>query len=204
MSDDNKKKPHDVEVTVDGETVVVPERTTPNQILVRAGLDPTKTYLIEKKGNHTVSYKDNADVEIHVHKHQQFLTASRGPVTVSHSGGAELFAEQLKPLGIEPSVTSEWVEFTFEVPGGTYAGTTVRMAIQVPPEFPRTPPGGIHFKPRLRPVNAAAGSHPERSHESSRFPEGEYWSRPYQDWAGLKTKTASSYMGHVRNLWLTT
>lgn len=120
--------------------------------------------------------------------------------------GAELFALQLKPLGIEATIDGQWVEFEFVVPGGTYAGTTVLLALQVPPQFPSAPPSGIDFTPRMpdRPINQGA-QHPARSHDSRRFPgNGEYWSRPHQKWNEEPTKDAKAYMAWVRNLWITT
>ena len=56
--------------------------------------------------------------------------------------GAALFAEQLRATGYQVRVDGQWVEFDFEVPGGTYVGTMVQMAINVPPQFPTIPPGG--------------------------------------------------------------
>ena len=125
---------------------------------------------------------------------------------VSNLQGADLFAHQLQPLGIEATVDGPWVEFQFVVPGGKYAGTTILLAIQVPPQFPNAPPSGIDFKPRMpdRPINHAP-KHPDRSHESRRFPgAGEYWSRPHQRWNEEPVKDARAYMAWVRNLWITT
>jgi hypothetical protein len=120
--------------------------------------------------------------------------------------GAELFAGQLRAKGTAVVVDGDWVEFDFEVPGGTYAGAVVRMGIQVPGQFPTAPPGGIDFKPRQpgRPLNTGA-EHPQRSHSSRRYGDaGEYWSRPHTTWNSEQTKNASAYMAWVRHLWLTT
>lgn len=71
-------------VSVDGEPIVVPRTgNTPRKILELAGLDPSTRYLIEKRGNKTISYKDNADDEIQVHQHQIFVTGRCGAVPVA-------------------------------------------------------------------------------------------------------------------------
>ena len=71
-------------VTVDGELVEIPRKeVTPRLILQLAGIDPTKRFLIEKQGDHTISYRDNPDVEIHVHENEIFLTGKLGEVPVS-------------------------------------------------------------------------------------------------------------------------
>jgi hypothetical protein len=120
--------------------------------------------------------------------------------------GPELFADQLRAKGVEVVVDGGWVEFNYEVPGGSYAGASVQMAILVPAQFPATTPHGIDFSPRMpdRPI-ATNAPHPKRSHPSKRFgPEGEHWSRPYQGWNKEKVKDANTYMVWVQSLWMTT
>ena len=71
-------------VTVDGEPVEIPRKdVTAGNILEAAGLDPTVRYLIEKKGNKTISYKDRPDTVVNVHANQVFLTGRVGPVPVA-------------------------------------------------------------------------------------------------------------------------
>ena len=116
----------------------------------------------------------------------------------------EIFAKQLGKLGYQPIIDGNWVEFSYEVLGGTHVGTSVQMAIKVPNNLEHEPPHGIDFTPRLRPQNTGA-QHPARSHPSERFPtNGEHWSRPFVDWHIQKNKDASTYMSHVHNLWITT
>lgn len=80
----NEKNDKTFTVTVDGEPVEVPRKdVTAREILVLAGLNPTERYLIEKHGDNTTSYKDNADGVVKVHENQVFLTGRCGPVTVS-------------------------------------------------------------------------------------------------------------------------
>jgi len=118
--------------------------------------------------------------------------------------GSELFISELKQIGHDATLSNGWVEFDYEITGGTYNGQKVKMAIKIPPNFPIVPPGGFDFSPRLRPLNPSAG-HPLRSHESSRFKtQGEYWSRPFQEWNKQTQKDTKTYMSWVRNLWITT
>lgn len=122
--------------------------------------------------------------------------------------GAELFALQLTELGYEATVMDTWVMFTYEVPGGTHSGVSVKMAINVPAQFPDVPPSGINFTPRLpgRPVNTGA-QHPARSHPHQKLDidnRGEYWSRPHNSWAKEPDKNARAYLAFINDLWMTT
>ena len=120
--------------------------------------------------------------------------------------GAELFAEQLRSIGYNTLVDGSWVEFSYTAPGGTHEGTEVTMAINVPVNFPLTPPGGIDFSPRLpnRPIHPG-GEHPIRSHDGRRFKgNGEYWSRPFMEWHNQTSKDAKTYIAWVNHLWITT
>jgi|GEM_PF-4317949 len=81
MTSENEKT---FTVTVDGESVEIPRKgVTASRILEAAGLDPTVRYLIEKKGNRTISYKDRPDALVKVHQNQVFLTGRVGPVPVA-------------------------------------------------------------------------------------------------------------------------
>ncbi len=118
--------------------------------------------------------------------------------------GAQAFADQLRSIGIQSSIKHQtWVEFDYVVEGGKFAGTSVKMAINVPNNFPATPPSGINFSPRLMPQNTSA-QHPQRSHPC-RHPDwkanGEYWSRPHSTWNSEGNKNAQTYMAFVRQLW---
>jgi hypothetical protein len=120
--------------------------------------------------------------------------------------GVALFVQQLRDQGYEAAVDDTWAIFSFIVPGGTFQGNEITMAINVPCDFPITPPPGIEFGPRFesRPVNPG-GEHPARSHVSSKFPQsGEYWSRPHPRWNEEKVKSAQAYMAWVTHLWMTT
>lgn len=119
--------------------------------------------------------------------------------------GPEAAEAQLRTLGYEVMRDGEWVEFDYEVPGGTYAGTKIRQAWHVPGNFPITPPSGIDFKPRMPGRTVNSGEHPARSSHSRRFGgDGEYWSRPHHGWNSEPVKDARAYLVWVQTLWVTT
>ncbi len=70
--------------TVDGEPVTTTDPTlTPRQIMKLVGVNPVTNYLVQIKGRHQTSYRDDPDVEIRVHKDDTFFTISTGPTPVS-------------------------------------------------------------------------------------------------------------------------
>lgn len=79
-----KPDPHEIEFTVDGETVTTTEHElTPVQIMQLAGVDPGSHYLKEIRGQQQISYKDTPNEPIHVHNNQRFITNSLEPTPVS-------------------------------------------------------------------------------------------------------------------------
>lgn len=77
-----RKKP--IDYTVDGEPQTTTEQSlTPRAILTAAGINPETHYLVEVKGNTTVSYKDKPDEALHMHQHMKFISSSMGPTPVS-------------------------------------------------------------------------------------------------------------------------
>ena len=79
-----KHDPHEIEFTVDGETVTTTEHElTPVQVMQLAGVDPESHYLKEIRGHQQISYKDTPNEPIHVHNNQRFITNSLEPTPVS-------------------------------------------------------------------------------------------------------------------------
>ncbi|MGW1008029.1 hypothetical protein [Streptomyces sp. NPDC002520] len=68
-----------VTVTVDGEPVEVPKRTTPNAILGLAGIDAGTHYLVQIIGRHQHSFAGRGEEEITVHERETFVSVSTGP-----------------------------------------------------------------------------------------------------------------------------
>lgn len=106
--------------------------------------------------------------------------------------GVVEFADQAAALGL-PGLESEgnWVLFDLEVPAGRFAGETRRIAVEIPEDFPVTPPPGPHVSP--------ATTHPAGAvHASSRGAAWVYWSRPVPDWA--TDRSVRAWIRHVRSV----
>ncbi len=75
---------HTIDYTVDGESQSTTENIlTPAQILKNAGLDPSTHYLVQKEGQHQISYQGKPDEPIHMHEHMVFVSISTAPTPVS-------------------------------------------------------------------------------------------------------------------------
>lgn len=101
----------------------------------------------------------------------------------------------LQTAGYTPQHTTtpggDFVVFDYTIETGPRAGTTVRIGLQAPPDFPTTPPGGPQVSPPL--------GHPGGAVHPSPIGEGwEYWSRPAADWAA--DRTVRGYLRHLRTL----
>lgn len=84
MSAHATPKPQITHFEVDGEPFETAEkRLTPNQILGIAGVDPANHYLVELKGRHQTSYKDEPDKPIRVQDGDRFISVATGPTPVS-------------------------------------------------------------------------------------------------------------------------
>lgn len=200
---------HEILFLVDGERETTHEHAlTPNFIIQEFGKkDPSIHYLIELKGhNHEKeSYEGRGDEPIRLHPHQRFQIISTGPTPVSDVGTSPLatFASGLEALGLQPAVDSaNWrVTFDYPVLTGKFAGRTFRMGLEVPRDFPLTPPAGPHVEAVLHPTGQS-GAHPTANvTDSGAFGPGwQYWSRPFPDWARSK-KTVATYMSYIFRLW---
>ncbi len=81
---DDDKKPKEVTIVLDDEKLVLPDRdTTPNTILRLADLDTSTHYLVEIKGRHQVSYQGKGDEPIRVNDGDTFISLSTGPTPTS-------------------------------------------------------------------------------------------------------------------------
>lgn len=81
----------------------------------------------------------------------------------------------------------------YVVPDGRHAGTATDLAIQIPGDFPKTPPYGVHVKKGA--VGGAVGVNP-----SIMGPEWELWSRQ-MEWKDPESRTPESCLAQV-NRWL--
>lgn len=113
------------------------------------------------------------------------------------------FVFQLKQLKYDVTeIGGNKVSFPYDIPGGKLRGRKVYLGFEVPADFPNTPPGGPHIKPRILPLNKNATTHPDKVLESPKFgPDWEYWSRPIRGWAE-SDHTVRFYMTHIRTLFV--
>jgi len=114
-------------------------------------------------------------------------------------GRAE-FEAQLRALGFVPEDRTDGrTSFPYTVGAGPFAGETIRLGVEVPTEFSRNPPGGIHISPRILPLNPGAPGHPERVATSPFGEEWEYWSRPIPQWPKTD-RSVKAYLAYVESL----
>lgn len=119
------------------------------------------------------------------------------------SAGRDEFARQLRELRIEPELRdASRLVLPYTVDVGRFAGTHVRVGVDVPEDFPRNPPGGPHVSPRLIAERGATPGGAGGSHASPFGGEFEYWSRPYSGW-GRDGYTVQAYLAHLRRLFHT-
>lgn len=200
---------------LDGE----PEETsqevwTPNAIIQQFGKkDPATHYLVQLKGDETITYKDKGAEPIKLHEGEKFQIISTGPTPVSDGStrlGAPGFIDGLRALGYNPSTVPDkpdHVMIDYMVETGQFAGKRVRLGFIVPADFPITPPSGPHVSPHIHPIKAG-GDHPLGGiGDSPSFSQApgdawQYWSRPFTNWGATK-KTVAVYMNHIFQLWHT-
>jgi hypothetical protein len=78
--------------------------------------------------------------------------------------GMGVFLEGLRGLGFAPTSVAgrpDHVVIDYEVETGKFAGTKLRLGFIVPPDFPVTPPSGIHVAALIHPFKGD-GQHPTR------------------------------------------
>lgn len=116
--------------------------------------------------------------------------------------GKDLFIDELKQLGCHPEDKGDnRVAFAHVIAEGNFATRTITVGVDVPPDFPVTPPTGPHILPRLIPMNPS-GAGNDRSADSPQFgSDWQYLSRPFRDaqngW-NRTTRNVKAYLRHVR------
>lgn len=72
-----------IQISLDGESIEVPRKTTPNAILAADNLDPATHYLVRVEGHHRTSYQGQGSTVLVVHPGETFVSLSTGPTTTS-------------------------------------------------------------------------------------------------------------------------
>lgn len=105
--------------------------------------------------------------------------------------GAAGFVAALTAYGYTITEQDGYALFSYTVEVGRRAGEQVEIGLQIPGDWPLSPPPGPHISPPLgHPGGAVIGS-----------PLGaawEYWSRPAPNWASDRSMRA--YLRHLRTL----
>jgi hypothetical protein len=116
--------------------------------------------------------------------------------------GRLLFESQLRELGLTVEARTDGrTLFEYETPIGPFMGEQLRIGLDVPPDFDRTPPGGPHVSPRLAQERGGKpGGVATNVHTSAFGPDFEYWSRPYPPPWGRDGRSAEAYLAFIRKL----
>jgi hypothetical protein len=118
------------------------------------------------------------------------------------------FMAELRELGYEPELRpNEFVVFDYEVEVGKHIGEQVKIGLQVPADWPMSPPSGPFVSPRLLPLNPSSGrGRPWDAVHAAHGrgledPQGvwEYWSRPLNGWPRTD-RSVNAYLRHLRTL----
>ncbi|WP_217178955.1 hypothetical protein [Streptomyces sp. AC495_CC817] len=97
----------------------------------------------------------------------------------------------LRRVGYTVEQSGNFAVFDYLIEVGPQAGTTVRIGLELVPDWPLSAPHGPHISPRL--------GHPYGAvHNSPLGQEWEHWSRPPADWA--QDRTLRGYLRHLRTL----
>ncbi len=110
---------------------------------------------------------------------------------VEHGVGAAGFLAALTAHGYTAVQSNDFAVFPYAVEVGTRAGQQVKIGLQIPGDWPLSPPPGPHVSPRLGHPHGAVNPSPLG-------PDWEYWSRPAHNWAADRSMRA--YLRHLRTL----
>lgn len=125
------------------------------------------------------------------------------------SANTDDFMAQLRQLGYEPEVrANDFILFDYEVEVGKHVGEVVKLGLQVPTDWPASPPSGPYVSPRLLPISSGATGR-GRPWDAVHTVDGrgiddptgiwEYWSRPYLAWP-TTDRSVKAYLRHLRTL----
>lgn len=110
---------------------------------------------------------------------------------VEPQAGAAGFLAALAACGYAVSRNNEFAIFSYTIEVGNRAGQQVRVGLQIPKDWPLSPPPGPHVSPRIGHPHGAVSGSPLGA-------DWEYWSRPAQNWAADRSMRA--YLRHLRTL----
>lgn len=105
--------------------------------------------------------------------------------------GAAGFLAALTARGYQVTQVGEFATFPYTVEVGSRTGEQVMIGLQVPGDWPLSPPPGPHVRPKLGHPHGAVNPSPLGA-------EWEYWSRPAPNWSA--DRSVRAYLRHLRTL----
>jgi hypothetical protein len=109
-----------------------------------------------------------------------------------HATGPDAFIQDLRDLGLDVAVRGGIAVFPYTISLGSRIGEQIQLGLQIPGDWPLSPPPGPHVSPPIQ--------HPDgQVHPSPLGDDWRYWSRPAHHWAQTN-RTAEDYMAHIRAL----
>lgn len=117
--------------------------------------------------------------------------------------GKEAFQQGLRELGVDfVDRPGNQLSFEYTIRDGRFKDQLIEVGLEVPSDFPATPPTGPHIKPRLIPISSAQDN--SRAAESGPFgAEWQYLSRPFgesqQGWPRT-ARDVRTYLRHVARI----
>ena len=115
------------------------------------------------------------------------------------------FIQELQALGhTAQELVAEnrrFLVFDYEIPVGRFRGRSVQLGLEVQESYPMDAPPGPHFSQQLLPIHPQNDiPHPFGGvHNSPLGVDWQYWSRPFNEWAGTD-KTVKTYLTHIKHL----
>lgn len=110
------------------------------------------------------------------------------------------FIDQLREYFPSAEATSDGkVIFPYVVQSGKFKGKSLKIAYEVPTDFPMRPPPGPHVSESLWPVKSG-GIHPSGGiHKSPLGGDWQYWSRPIRNWNNT-VRSVETVLDHLKFL----
>jgi len=119
--------------------------------------------------------------------------------------GIERLLEDLRALSftVDGPITSDAKQWAilrkFAIASGRFAGQTVDIAIQAPPDYPSTAPRGFYVSPQIAPMNQLK-IHDRKQECAGLGGDWQYWSRPIPDGTWEPSRGGKRLLSHWNNV----
>lgn len=112
-------------------------------------------------------------------------------IATQQETGVAGFLAALAAHGYQATTQGQFVVFAYVVEVGSRAGEHFTIGLQVPGDWPLSPPPGPHVRPRTGHPHGAVS-------RSDLGDDWEYWSRPAPNWS--TDRGTRAYLRHLRTL----